>query len=75
MIDVKSLFFPDIDECEDDNGGCSHACANTKGNYFCKCPAGHYLGDDKKTCLGEFKTPFFLGVFFFASPPPYQRVV
>ena len=30
----------DIDECDTDNGGCSHECINTLGSYKCDCPDG-----------------------------------
>ena len=46
----------DIDECAatGDNFGCSHSCLNTVGTAFCACPEGYMLGDDWKTCEGNF---------------------
>ena len=43
----------DINECEDDNGGCSHQCINSKGSYECACWPGHNLLEDKKMCSGK----------------------
>uniref|UniRef100_A0A7M5UPN8 EGF-like domain-containing protein n=1 Tax=Clytia hemisphaerica TaxID=252671 RepID=A0A7M5UPN8_9CNID len=40
----------DHNECLVSNGGCSHACINTKGSFLCSCPIGWILKDDKKTC-------------------------
>ncbi|XP_038057867.1 fibrillin-2-like isoform X2 [Patiria miniata] len=40
----------DIDECEQDNGGCKQHCINTPGSFYCACPNGYMLMDDGKTC-------------------------
>ena len=42
----------DINECEDDNGGCSHNCTNTEGNFECSCGDGYKLDSDGSTCAG-----------------------
>lgn len=39
-----------IDECSQQNGGCSHSCIDTDGSYFCGCPEGLTLGEDARTC-------------------------
>lgn len=40
----------EINECEDNNGGCENACVNTEGGYYCECPEGFVLRADGKTC-------------------------
>ncbi|XP_068220454.1 LOW QUALITY PROTEIN: uncharacterized protein [Palaemon carinicauda] len=40
----------DVDECKNDNHGCSDICVNTHGNAHCSCPVGYTLGNDNKTC-------------------------
>ncbi|CAN8032732.1 unnamed protein product, partial [Ixodes persulcatus] len=41
----------DINECNDDNFGCSHLCQNVHGSAHCLCPSGLNLADDNKTCV------------------------
>ena len=31
--------FTDINECYNNNGGCSHICRNTQGSFVCSCPS------------------------------------
>ena len=40
----------DIDECQNQNGGCSDICANTDGSFTCSCEPARVLGDDERTC-------------------------
>ncbi|XP_015761376.1 PREDICTED: uncharacterized protein LOC107340539 [Acropora digitifera] len=40
----------DIDECKDDNGGCSHECVNDYGGHHCACPEPLQLSDDDRNC-------------------------
>ena len=47
------LLFPDIDECETQNGGCTHQCINTPGSHYCKCREGTTMDVDNKTCHGK----------------------
>ena len=42
----------DINECEDNNGSCSHICVNTEGSFECFCRDGYVLDSDGKNCSG-----------------------
>ena len=43
----------DVNECSTGNGGCSHACTNTIGSYYCSCDPGYRLGDNRLRCHSE----------------------
>ena len=47
------LSHSDINECLDNNGGCSQTCVNHVPGYECLCGDGWYLSGDTKTCFGE----------------------
>ncbi|XP_059609249.1 sushi, von Willebrand factor type A, EGF and pentraxin domain-containing protein 1 [Phlebotomus argentipes] len=40
----------DVDECQDDNGGCHQKCSNTMGSFHCSCHSNFIFTDDKITC-------------------------
>lgn len=44
------FFIADLNECEDDKGGCEHNCVNSLGGYHCTCPDGKTLAVDGKSC-------------------------
>ena len=47
----------DVNECEKQNGGCSHKCINSEGSYTCSCPDPELnLSPDRRTCIGKKKT-------------------
>ena len=48
------FFHPDIDECIDENGGCSQTCTNTEGSFNCGCNSGFVLDDDGANCNGMY---------------------
>ena len=50
----------EVDECAQDNGGCSDDCINMPGSYRCDCPNGYKLHTDNKTCLGNNIVQLFL---------------
>ncbi|XP_072913707.1 uncharacterized protein, partial [Hemitrygon akajei] len=39
----------DVDECLQDNGGCSQLCVNTVGSYHCACHPGYTLSPGNRT--------------------------
>ena len=43
----------DINECSNNNGGCSHFCVNTQGSYHCECPDDYILLPDGHKCAIE----------------------
>ena len=48
------ILLTDINECQSNNGGCSHFCVNVPGNYSCQCPQGYDIGQENpKLCAGE----------------------
>jgi len=42
----------DINECDDNNGGCEQICTNTDGSFQCDCRSGFTLNNDGMTCDG-----------------------
>ncbi|KAM4796368.1 growth arrest-specific protein 6 [Rhinophrynus dorsalis] len=40
----------DINECETENGGCSHICVNKPGTHQCLCHSGYKLLANNKSC-------------------------
>ncbi|KAL4641284.1 oncoprotein-induced transcript 3 protein-like [Arapaima gigas] len=40
----------DINECENNNGGCAEVCVNTKGSRQCECGPGKVLAQDGQSC-------------------------
>ena len=47
--------FSDINECEDNNGGCSQTCINTAGSFNCECYDGYgFIYGSTTDCTGTF---------------------
>ena len=73
MVKEVYTFFTDLNECDNNNGGCSQMCNNIVGSFYCSCESGYYLLHDGFTCNGEFINQhccsaslkcFFFVVFF-----------
>ena len=45
-------FPPDINECNNGNGGCYQTCTNMAGTFICGCTSGFVLDHDGATCNG-----------------------
>ena len=43
----------DINECQNNNGGCQHTCNNTVGSFQCSCLSGYSLNADGLQCDGK----------------------
>ncbi|EYC22320.1 hypothetical protein Y032_0017g3282 [Ancylostoma ceylanicum] len=53
-LEILYSRFPDIDECANGNGGCSHGCVNTPGGHYCACPYGMTRDPlDPNTCVNS----------------------
>ena len=44
---------PDVNECDDGNGGCESSCDNTDGSFVCSCNIG-YIVYSNKFCSGKW---------------------
>ena len=42
-----------MNECDVNNGGCSHLCNNAVGSFNCYCHEGFELQNDTFTCQGK----------------------
>ena len=40
-----------LDECKNNNGGCSHFCRDLDEGFICECPAELELSDDGLSCV------------------------
>ena len=47
------LITTDLNECSENNGGCSHECINMQGTHRCECPIGYLLLPNKRDCITE----------------------
>ena len=53
-LPVTLSLSPDVNECDNNNGGCAHSCHNEIGSYFCKCNTGYDLAVDQHWCYGNY---------------------
>ncbi|XP_044165691.1 low-density lipoprotein receptor-related protein 4-like isoform X3 [Acropora millepora] len=49
---------PVSNQCNMNNGGCSHFCVVTSSSPLCVCPTGFALKQDKRTCENKIKKLF-----------------
>ena len=49
-----NVYNPDINECDENNGGCSQICNNIEGSYECSCRNGYELDIDGQNCSGTY---------------------
>lgn len=53
-----SVCFPAaIDACADGRHGCEHHCISARGTYSCRCRAGYYLNQDRRSCTSKVPIP------------------
>lgn len=69
-----------IDACADGRHGCEHQCVSARGSYSCRCRAGYYLNQDKRTCTSTCPSPSLLLLPFLlhlllAHPPLVPQYV
>ena len=67
MLHVMWLLILDVNECDDDNGGCDQLCNNTLGSFSCGCAEGYLLNGDSINCDGELITRLQSCVHFCVS--------
>ena len=49
-----NTFVTDIDDCVDNNGGCSQICRNIPGSFECQCRDGyHFIENSTTHCTGN----------------------
>ena len=68
---VYYVYFSDINECMENNGGCEQICNNSQGNVSCSCGEGYVLSENQLTCTGVFIIKFFsfFSVYSFLKYP------
>ena len=44
------IYYIEVNECNQGNGGCEHTCTNTAGSFYCSCNTGYQLSG--KHCSG-----------------------
>ena len=54
--------FTDDNECDTNNGGCSHTCINTPRSFICYCNDGYSLDSNGLNCSGKVIWNFRLDI-------------
>ena len=60
IIIILHNYCLDIDECRDNDVGCTQNCVNTPGSYYCSCNTGYSLASDGHTCEGRMHAMILL---------------
>jgi len=50
VLNINFVPATDVNECLNNNGGCSHKCVNMAGTYHCECPVGYTLHSNGQDC-------------------------
>ena len=53
---LQFIITTDINECDDNDSGCSQICKNTEGSYECSCNDGYELDDNGRNCSNASKS-------------------
>ena len=55
LMQPLHFWHADINECEFNNGNCSHYCTDTIGSFTCHCPEGFdLLAPENLLCTGQY---------------------
>ena len=58
LITTLVIAIIDIDECQDNNGNCTHLCVNLPGSYDCRCPSDYISYNSSFNCIGMYLIAF-----------------
>ncbi len=49
---ISAFDCTDVNECLEQNGGCTQNCTNLAGSFSCSCSPGFLLAADERGCTG-----------------------
>ena len=52
LEELMTIYFSDVNECDESTDSCQQNCHNTNGSYECSCNAGYTLNPDGFSCDG-----------------------
>ena len=56
--------FADVDECGDNNGGCSQLCVNEEPGFSCDCTENFELDNDGRTCKRTYDEVSYMFTYY-----------